>query len=411
MDDDDDDNVPLFYPRCIPLTLTLTRLYDHQKEALPYSVVYTGSVSNRIHFSGVITGDLRPTTHQPYEADRVEPRPSMSPPPTSTDRPNPTEKGSSHARAFTNNVGIDGPTSKHQIGIDDAGRQADRWRHYGDPGRGHESEQPTQPALMGAFIDKPFGTGRRPALAELPFPCKETSQASTGWSAPAEESSVGWGPQSDERGGFILPNCRNGSDGWDSGKGSGTSPLSNFGQKYLFRETRLSSSAGVLGTRPFKGIDRMSSVSRYFLDNSLRSESWVETPAVCDQAVGTDSTGDIAERSTESLSSGHASGLLGGSSEAWKGWWGGARPSSGGEDVEAGKPADAQRVELLPYGRHRPDSSSDRSVSGLRTPEATPLREGDSVSGDVGDKESNVDGVNSVSYGEVRLTDYVPSKV
>lgn len=343
----------------------------------------------------------------------MEPRPSTYPPSTSTDRPNTTEKGSSHVRAVTNNVSIiDGPTSKHQMGkfgIDDTGKQADGRRHYSDPGRGDESEKPTQTALMGAFIDKPFDTGKRPALAELPFPCKETSQASTGWNAPEQESSFGWGLQSDERDGFTSPYCRNRSDG------SGTSPPSNFGEKHLFRGKRLSSSAGVVGTDPIEEIGRMSSASRYFLDNSLRRESWVETPV-----VGVDSTVGIAEKSNESLSSGHASGLSGrhGSSEVLKGWWGGARPSIGGgnsgrpnwgEDAEAGKMEDAQRVELLPYGRHRSDSSSDRSVYGLRTPEVTSLREGNSVSVDVGGKELNVDGASSVSYGEVGLTDYVPS--
>lgn len=394
-----------------------------------YVILVGFLVSNRIPFSGVVSGDLLPTTHQPYEADRVEPRPSMSPPSTSTDRPNTAEKGSSHGRALTKNVGIDELTYKHRIatpssgnlGIDGAGRQADRRRHHADLGRGHESEQLAQPALMGAFIDKPFVIRRRPALAELPFPCKETSQASTEWSAPAQESIVGWGLQSDQQVGFTLPDCRNGSDGWDSGKGSVTSPLSYVGQKHQhsqhFRETRkLSSSAGVhvlqspgVGTLPVGGIDSMSPASRYFLDDSLRSESWAETPAVgIGSAVGFRSAISVGG------SSGHVSGLLGPSSEAWKGWWGGASPSSGGGnsgrpnwgvDGEAGKPADAQRVELFPYGRHQPDPSSERSAYGLRTPEESSLREDDSVSGDVDGTKSNVDGANSVKYGEVGLTD------
>lgn len=87
----------------------------------------------------------------------------------------------------------------------------------------------SQPAFTGAFIEKPFGGGRR-ALAELLPPAREdASHGSAGWSGVASEASTVWGLEEHDH---QWSTMRESSDDRHERKSAGASPLGHEGERH-----------------------------------------------------------------------------------------------------------------------------------------------------------------------------------
>ena len=318
--------------------------------------------------------------------------------------------------------------------------QTDAWHHSGDPDLRQAMEGPAPATLTGAFIDKPFGTGR-PALVELPFPSEEASQGSTVWSALGRESDHVWGLQGNHPipVSFHAPTPKSPQDsqasqdsqGWEDWTGR-SSPSTNRGQeRSLLREAEKPSSSDsahvmqppCMGTRPVREVDTrkqergcssaavyFSPASRPFPTESLRTNISVDGEAT-----------SAASRSLMSPgpSSGEAVTVTWPQLQRW-GRANGERWQSlsavGGDvDVDVGTSVEARKVlmhmhegqspgvEDISGGGNQLESTSSWPY-GSRTAEVTAPEESDSLHEDMGDG-SNFGKAEAISWDEVRLTE------